>query len=244
MPDPVRLGMLTPSSNTVLEPYTYAILAGVPNVTAHFGRLRVTEIALSDASLGQFDHSTQLAAAELLADARLGAIAWNGTSGGWIGFDADRALCLALTDRTGAPATTSTLALIDALEAFGASRFALVTPYLPDIQMRIQRNFAAAGFDCVAERHLNDRGNFSFSLFGEHVVEGLVREVAAAKPEAIAIYCTNFRGATLADRLERELGIPILDSVSVTAWRTMLAAGADPARVKGWGSLFARGLAA
>jgi len=32
----VRLGVLTPSSNIVLEPITMAMLAGVSGVTAHF----------------------------------------------------------------------------------------------------------------------------------------------------------------------------------------------------------------
>jgi len=41
------LGMLTPSSNTVLEPVTTALLAEVPEASAHFGRFAVTEIALS-----------------------------------------------------------------------------------------------------------------------------------------------------------------------------------------------------
>lgn len=243
----VRLGMLTPSSNTVLEPLTCAILAALPEVTAHFARLRVTEITLSDAALGQFDHSAQLAAAELLADARVHAMAWNGTSGGWIGFDADRALCRALTERTGVPATTSTLALADALDACGARRFGLVTPYLGEVQARIVRSFAAEGHECVAERHLGDRGNFSFAGFGEDVIERMVREVAAEAPQAIAIYCTNFRGARVAARLEAELGIPILDSVAVTAWRGLLAAGVNPARItriSGWGRLFALSLAA
>ena len=45
----VFLGMLTPSSNTVLEPVTTAMLAGLPEVTAHFSRFKVTEIALSGA---------------------------------------------------------------------------------------------------------------------------------------------------------------------------------------------------
>jgi maleate isomerase len=34
----IRLGMMTPSSNTVLEPITTAMLAGVSGVTAHFSR--------------------------------------------------------------------------------------------------------------------------------------------------------------------------------------------------------------
>ena len=51
----LRLGMLTPSSNTVLEPVTYAMLRDQPSVTAHFARFKVTEIALNPSALGQFD---------------------------------------------------------------------------------------------------------------------------------------------------------------------------------------------
>lgn len=51
----IRLGMLTPSSNTVLEPVSAAMVAGLPEVSVHFGRFKVTEIALSDQALKQFD---------------------------------------------------------------------------------------------------------------------------------------------------------------------------------------------
>jgi hypothetical protein len=46
--------MLAPSSNSVLEPVTYAMLAGIAGISAHFSRFRVTEIALMPA-LDQFD---------------------------------------------------------------------------------------------------------------------------------------------------------------------------------------------
>lgn len=236
--EPVRLGMLTPSSNTALEPLTAALLASAPHVTAHFARLRVTEIALSGAALGQFDHAPQLAAADLLADAKVHAIAWNGTAGGWRGFDADSALCAAITARTGAPATTATLATLDALAALNARRIAFVTPYLTEVQQAILRNFGAAGFDVAAERHLGDRGNFSFATFGEEVIEAMIRAVAAAQPQAIIVYCTNFRGTRLVERLEAETGVAILDSIAVTAWGALRAAGVDPSIITGWGSLF------
>lgn len=232
------LGLLTPSSNTVMEPMVGQVLAGTPDITAHFGRFRVTEISLSEAALGQFDFGAQLAAADLLADARVDAIAWGGTSGGWVGIDQDRELCRQITERTGAPATTSTLALLAAFEAMGIETYALVTPYLEDVQNRIVENFAAAGYRCVAERHLDDKGNFSFSEFGPDAIAGLVRDVAAARPDAIAIYCTNFNGTRLAPELEDELGLPVLDSIALTAWHTMQLAGADPRRIRGWGRLF------
>src|SRR5258706_11936641 len=81
----VLLGMLTPSSNTVLEPLTSAMVAQLPEVSAHFARFRVTEISLASQALGQFDVATILEAARLLADARVDVIAWNGTSSGWLG---------------------------------------------------------------------------------------------------------------------------------------------------------------
>src|SRR5947208_15111320 len=117
-----RLGMITPSSNSVLEPVTSGMLAGVTDVTAHFSRFRVTEIALDVAALNQFDASVMLPAADLLADAKVEAIAWNGTSASWLGSGRDRSLCAAITARTSAPATTSTLACIDAVRAVGVGR--------------------------------------------------------------------------------------------------------------------------
>jgi len=76
--------MLTPSSNSVLEPVTCAMLAGTPDISAHFSRFRVTEIALDAQALDQFDPSRMLPAVDLLADAEVDAMAWNGTSASWL----------------------------------------------------------------------------------------------------------------------------------------------------------------
>ncbi|ATJ84006.1 aspartate/glutamate racemase family protein [Halomonas beimenensis] len=233
------IGMLTPSSNTVLEPYTAALLRDLmPEVTAHFQRFTVKEISMRDEALAQFDPAPLLEAARLLNDARMDVIAWNGTSASWLGFEADRRLCAAITETTGVPATTSVLALNEALGRTGVTRLGLVTPYLDDIQDAIFANYRAEGIEVVAERHLNDRGNFSFSEYDEATLAGMVREVAKARPQAITILCTNLRGAGIVPALERELGIPIYDSVSVTVWKTLAMSGVDPTRLEGWGQLF------
>jgi hypothetical protein len=62
--------MLTPSSNTALEPLTSAMLGGLPEVSAHFGRFKVTGISLDPGALGQFDDVKVLEAARLLADGK------------------------------------------------------------------------------------------------------------------------------------------------------------------------------
>ncbi len=235
----VILGMLTPSSNTVLEPTTTAMLDGLTEVTAHFSRFKVTEISLSDEGLAQFDHAQFLDAADLLADAKCHSIAWNGTSAGWLGFDNDEALCARITENTGAPATTSILANNDLFRRHGVGKFGLVTPYTDDVQTRILDNYQAAGFNCMAERHLGISDNYSFSNVTQDQVEAMCREVAEEGAEAISIICTNMRGANLAQRLEAELGVTVYDSISVVVLRALELAGVNAKRLQGWGRIFA-----
>ncbi|MXP63075.1 Asp/Glu/hydantoin racemase [Roseomonas sp. M0104] len=234
----IRLGILTPSSNTVLEPLTQAMLAVLPGVSAHFARFRVTEIALSPAALAQFDDSAILRAAELLADARVDVIGWSGTSGGWLGFEADTRLCRRITEATGIPATTSMLALNEILAGTGVTRMGLVTPYRDDLQAKIVANYAGIGVDCVAERHLGLQENFSFAGVEEPTVQGMVREVAGARPQAVAVVCTNLRGALQVAPLEQEIGLPIYDTIATVLWKALHLVGADTAPMKRWGSLF------
>jgi maleate isomerase len=234
----IRLGMLTPSSNTTLEPVTTAMVAGLPSVSVHFSRYRVTEIALTDDALGQFDDRPILAAAELLAHAKVDVIGWNGTSSGWLGFEADVRLCERIEAATGIRASTSMLALNEILAATGVKRFGLVTPYIDGVQQRIIANYATLGIVCDVERHLNIQDNFAFSEVSEATLAGMIRAVAGGKPDAIGVICTNLRAAPLVAALEAELGIPIYDTIATVVWKSLTMAGLDPAGVVGWGGLF------
>jgi maleate isomerase len=234
----VRLGMLTPSSNTALEPITSAMLSGLSEVSAHVSRFEVTEIALSAKALAQFDTDNIVRAAELLAHAKVDVIGWNGTSSGWLGFDADVRLCEQITAATGIPATTSMLALNEILAKAKVTKLGYVTPYRDDVQQRIVANYETLGIACCGDRHLGLQDNFSFAEVTPAELEAMIREVAQERPDAIAIVCTNLRAAPLVARLEQETGIPIYDTIATVVWKALAMAGVDPARVQGWGSLF------
>ena len=233
------IGVLTPSSNTALEPLTSAMVGALPGVSAHFSRFTVTEISLRETSLNQFDDSRILDAARLLADARVDVICWSGTSASWLGFEKDRRLCARITEATGIPATTSVLALNELLAAQGARTLGLVSPYAGDVQQRIVANYAGIGIDCVAEQHLGISVNFAFSEVEPDTLRDMLREVAAPRPDALTTLCTNLRAAQLVDEMERELGIPIYDSVATVIWAALKIVGVDPRSLKGWGRLFA-----
>ncbi len=238
MSDRVLLGVLTPSSNTRLEPLTAELLRGLPEVSAHFSRFRVVDVSLAPSALAQFDTGAILAAADLLADAKVDAIVWSGTSGGWLGLDSDRVLCAEITDRTGIAATTSTLAVLEALNLYGVDTVGLVTPYPVRMQDAVTMTFAKEGVHARPARALGITSNWALSEVTQETLDEQVAQVAGMGVPAITTFCTNLEAASCVPRWEATFGVPVIDTVSAAVWSALRGAGADPSRITGWGTLF------
>lgn len=213
---PRRLGLLLPSSNTVVEPEALRLIPDDGSVTLHFSRFRMTVVSDSAESLGQFAPPAMIAAAELLADAKVDLIVWAGTSASWLGFARDEALVADIERRCKVAATTSVLAINRRLADLGARSIGLVTPYIAALESKIVANYAAAGIATRAAERLNLTENTDYANVEPDRIAELCRCVANAKPDAIVIMCTNLRGAPVAGALARELRIPVLDSVAAT----------------------------
>jgi maleate isomerase len=231
----LRLGMLTPSSNTVLEPVCATMVAALPDTSVHFSRFTVTRIAMDDSALGQFNTGPMVKAAKLLAEAKVDVIAWNGTSASWLGLDSDHALVREIEAETGIKAATCVLSMMDALKALGAKTYALVTPYTADVQSEIVNNLSVLGYECAAETHFDISDNFSFGNVPEKQIEDALRSVCAAKPDAVIVLCTNLAGAPVVARVESDTGVPILDSVTLTMWGALGRIGASTKGLAAWG---------
>jgi len=223
--------MIVPSSNTVLEPEMCRIAGGLSDVSLHFSRVRVTEITLDDSASHQFDSEPMSEAALLLGDAGVDVVAWAGTSGSWLGIGHDQDLARTLGLVAGAPATTSTLALIEACRLVGSSRVALVTPYVDGVVARIMAVYGSEGIEVVGERHLGITDNSAFAQVGEADLRAMAIECAGSgsddggASEAVVVACTNLRAARLAREVEGVLGIPFVDSVAATLWHALVLAG-------------------
>ena len=133
--------MLTPSSNTVVEPWCFKMFNSFENTSVHFGRVEVLWIDDKAASFSQFYDENMLKGFDLLSHVKPMVIGWNGTSASWLGIDRDRILIDLITKRTGCPAVTSTLSIIEALNALNISKIGLVTPYVDSIQKKIITNY-------------------------------------------------------------------------------------------------------
>jgi maleate isomerase len=210
-----RLGILLPSSNTVMEPAATALLRSDGAITAHFARFRMVTVSTEDASLRQFGLDEMVAAAELLADVNPNLILWGGTSAAWLGFAHDTALCERITARTGIQAVTAVQMINQRLTADGVRRIGLVTPYLAPVEDAIIANYAALGIDIAAAVRGELTVNTDFAAISPATIAMMVRKVARSAPglEAVVIMCTNLLGAPVAEALSDELGLPVIDSV-------------------------------
>ena len=235
---PRRIGMIVPSSNTCLEPQTYRILGGRTDVTVHFTRIPVTRIALDNSSDRQFDPAVMREGAKLLTTADVDVIAWNGTSGSWLGSAHDQDLVQEITEATGVPATTSTLAYLEAFRTFGTERIALFTPYTEDVNHQVIASYEREGIKTVDHRALGLSNNESFARVTDDEMRPGSLELAAAAPDALVYLCTNLYGANITADIEDGTGVPVLDSVAVTLWHALRLAGA-PLLDPRWGRLLA-----
>jgi maleate isomerase len=244
-----RLGILTPSSNTALEPITQALIASLnaalpsQHITVHFSRFPVTTISLTPVGLAQFDLGPILAAAQLLAHAEVDIIGWSGTSAGWLGFDKDVTLCEQIEKATGIKATTSTLALNKAMELWGVKKLGLVTPYRDDVQEQIVRNYKRIGIEIEEgmERHLRVEKNNDIADICEEVLDEMVGDVVGGGIDAVTTFCTNLVAAQRVEFWEKKHGLPIFDTVTTVLWDMLRECGVDATKLEGWGMIFKKG---
>lgn len=231
--------MITPSSNTTLEPVTRRLLTYRPDVQFPVTRIRVQAINLGDDG-ADFDVDTFVAAASLLADANVDVIAWNGTSGSWLGTKHDRQVCQAITAATGVPATTSTLAILEACHVLNVTKLGLATPYTSDVADSIVTCYAAEGISIVGRAELGLSDNFSFAHTSPGSIATLLEDACTKAAEAVALVCTNTDGTCVTTDLEARLGRPVIDSIAATLWWCLSLAGAD-STIAGYGKLLAQG---
>jgi maleate isomerase len=238
MHKPKRLGMLVPSSNTLVEPVCSRMVNDVPEVDCYYSRFPVTHISLEQSSLKQFDFEPMLKAAELLAHADVDVIAWNGASGSWFGADIDRELCAQITKITGIPATTATLALLDAFERNHVKTCHLITPYIPEMNDLIMKQYKSLGIETIHYEGCALTVNWQIGSVSKEKLENMIQNVTSSPADAISVPCTNFPVINHIEYFENKYNHTIYDTIAVVVKQSMEMVGVDPSKVKGWGRLF------
>ncbi|WP_149535555.1 maleate cis-trans isomerase family protein [Siccirubricoccus phaeus] len=238
-PMPTRvIGQLVPSSNRTVERTTEYLLRRMPELGACYARIPYRPDG-SGQPEGGYDVAACRVAADLLQDAGIGALSWNGTKGALDGFQVDRDLAAELAPIAGCPVRSVALDVLEILRRLGAKRIGLITQGQPDRTAFIGERFAAQGFPAAAQRSLGLASNLEAAEVSPATLSDAVRGCARdAQVEAVLIWGTNMPGLPVVAKLEAELGIAVVDSCSIGLWGCLDALGISGAPWVDEGKIF------
>jgi maleate isomerase len=217
--DRVRLGVIVPSVNTLVEPL-FAHTAP-PRVSIHAARMLLSD-SLSPENIVVMDREQGMLAVRQIASCRPHAVAYCCMASSVVQGQAyDEHLRDNITRITGAPSTTATSSILDAFRALDVSRITLVSPYADEVHKAEHDFFAAAGIDVVSGANLNIADSFRLA----DPVPSEISELALAawdpRADGLLITCLDLRSHEVIAELERQIGKPVVTSTQATFWKLM-----------------------
>jgi maleate cis-trans isomerase len=227
-----RIGLLVPSSSSTQEPELARALP--PGVTVHAARLSLTRIE-ADQTARIVEHIE--AESRKLADADVDVIALPATApSSRQGVGGDQALIRRIRAASGKPATTASTALLEALARLGTRRLVIGAPWSRAVNQSVAAFLTGHGYQVLDHQELGHVDNLEVGRLPESTAYDMGRRVDRPDAEAVMLACGNWRTMGVIDRLERELGKPVLSTNLVTLWGALRLAG-GVARIDGYGSL-------
>ena len=174
-----------------------------------------------------------------LAASKPDAVMWACTSGSFVfGPDGARNQASGVAAALGVPASSTSIAFVDALKALGIRRVAVAASYPEDVAQHFVRFLAGGGAEVVA---MGSHGIVTAAEVGTLTKDEVIEMVRAADhPDAEAVLVPDTAMHTLAiiGELEAAIGKPVLTANQVTVWKGLHLLGPVPA-FEGLGQLFA-----
>jgi maleate isomerase len=233
-----RLGLLTPSSNTTQEPEFSAALP--PDISLHTGRVGYRDITPQEQMRCVLELEAE---SRKLADAEVGAIVFAATAPTLAkGKGYDRELIKRMEDAAGRPATTAATAFVDALTRLGAKSIAIGAPWSKTMDRPMIEFMRASGFEVVHSEVVGFVASIELGRVGPEGAYALGRRTDRPGADAIVMPGGNWPAMSVVERLEAELGKPVLANNAVSLWAALrLLKRRDS--IPGYGQLLREGLA-
>ena len=133
--------------------------------------------------------------------------------------------------------TTPVTASLAALAHLGARRVSILTPYLADVNRSLGAYYASRGLEVLNVSGLDMDDDYAMTAL---TPETLVAAGVAAMDDAadaLFISCTALRASLAVERLEAQLGRPVVTSNQAIAWHALHLTG-QPAGASAPGRLF------
>ncbi len=222
-----RIGLITlASDSSVLPEYARVMPDGV---AVYAAPIVLPRGEVNAAALAEMLEGDQLErAAELLIWTDVDLIVFACTTGSLVhGIGWDREVAARIAGASGRAATTTTTAVLGALQALGATSLAVATPYIEELNA-IERQFLEeSGFGVASIAGLGCATDAEIGQLEPEDAVSLVERVNTPEADAVFISCTNFHCLPAIASLERRLGKPVVTSNLAGAWAALRQIGVD-----------------
>lgn len=240
---PARLGFLVPPGNPTTE--TEVIRMTPAGVSVHFTRMVAHGQTGSlqgqeERNRTQIAHLPENVALLAMVKPRVIVLAHTATSY-TLGKAGEAALIERLARDGGVPFITAFGSVVKALAHLEARRVAFGTPYGEDATLQCKANLEAHGFEVTSFGRLEGVVNI-YDETSERAAQ-LARRIDTPDADAVFLSGVGMPTVDVLERLEQELGKPVISSAAAMMWNALRVAGVG-ARVDGFGGLLADGHAA
>ena len=210
MEKPFRVGLMLPSSNTVMEVDFYRHLP--PPITVHPARMYLEETTPEGERRMISEEVPQ--AAKLLKTLRPNLVVFGCTSAGALyGPDFARDLNKRIGAVVGCQVLDIMTAVAEELNRVQAKKLAVLTPYSRELNQSIRLSLEGLGFQVLSIEGMGITVNFELAASTPQEITAFARKSAAAQEaDALFISCTNFRGLEAVSLLREHFRLPIVTS--------------------------------
>ena len=167
-------------------------------------------------------------AALILPDEKLDAICYSCTSASVVIGDAEIEAAIQAT-KPGVAVVTPPMAGVRGLNAFGARRISILTPYTVETSRPMAAYFAAKGFEIASFTCLGFEDDREMARIAPSALVDLGRQATHAQADALFVSCTALRAALAVTGMEQAIGRPVVTSNQATAWNCLRLCGDETA---------------
>jgi maleate isomerase len=231
-----RIGLITLATDTGVLPEIQRVLPD--GVQAYPAPITLPRGEVTPRALAEMLESDELEeAAHRLAWTGVQGLLFACTTGSLVhGPGWDRALIERIERAAGIPTTTTTTAVLSALRTVGATRLAIATPYIDELNAIELRFFEESGFEVAAIAGLQCATDQEIGLLSPGDAVDLIASIDAPTADAIFISCTNFHVLEAIEQIEIAYGKPVVTSNQAGAWAMLRMIGIEDA-ISGSGRL-------
>jgi len=224
-----RIGLIVPSSNTTMETEIPAMLNSRDNqeetFTFHSSRMRMLHVTKEE--LAKMDLESNRCAVEL-SDARCDAIAYAclvaimSQGSGYHCLSESRLSGIAKENGTDVSVISSAGALVEGIQALGAKKVSIITPYMKPLTKMVVDYIEESGIEVMDSISLEVADNLEVGRLNPLNLLEIVKDLDVSQVDAVVLSaCVQMPSLAAIQKVEDMIGLPVLSAGTATVYKIL-----------------------